>query len=106
MATPEEQPPFPMPCLGRLSKLEATVIELRIELAAIRMAQDGHTAQIDAAAHKAAADLTEKMAEQNMAILKVSQSMLSLQQAIQRWAAAGTLAGAVVFFILAKVAGL
>lgn len=104
MAKPEA--PFEMPCLKRLQVLEDTVDVLKEELAAIRSAQDGHTAQIDEASRRAAQDLAEKMIEQNAAILKVSQSMLNLQQAVQKWAAAGTLGGAVLFFILAKAAGL
>lgn len=104
MAKPEA--PFELPCIMRLQTLEDTVDVLKAELAAIRAAQADHTTQIDEASRRAAEDLANKMIEQNAAILKVSQSMINLQQAVQKWAAAGTLGGAVLFFILAKAAGL
>lgn len=46
-----------------------------------------------------------ELLKQSQSILGVSASMIKLQTAIQRWAAAGTLAGSVVFYIIAKAAG-
>lgn len=93
--------------------MEAIVSNLQTEIAAIRSGQSEateHLARV-AEAHANALEqeankLRDSLIDQNKSILAVSQSMIHLQQAVQKWAAAGTLAGAVLLYIIAKAAGL
>lgn len=105
--------PPDLPCIKRLDTMEIAVAELQTELAAIRAGQTEHTAHLAAVAEMHAQQLgveaeklRESIATQSQSILAVSQAMIHLQQAVQKWAAAGTLGGAVVLYIIAKVAGL
>lgn len=105
--------PADRPCLKRLDRMEEAVTQLQQALAEIRAAQDSHTDHLAAVAERHALQLgveaqklRDSMDEQTKNILAVTQAMVHLQQAVQRWAAAGTLAGSVVFYIVAKAAGL
>lgn len=53
-----------------------------------------------------AESVREQLRKQSEAVLAISQALIKLQQTIQRYGAAGTLAGAVALYIIAKVAGL
>lgn len=93
--------------------MERKVEDLYKELAAIRSGQTDATAHITNLAHEQAVLLEREakalrasLQEQGAQLLKVSQAMINLQQAIQKYAAAGTLGGAVIFYILARAAGL
>jgi capsule polysaccharide export protein KpsE/RkpR len=97
----------------RVAILEEHLTRVEAQLDEIIHGQGAAAEQIvtlasdQAAALKAEAErVREQMLEQSQAILGVSTSMVKLQQAIQKWAAAGTLAGAVLLYIIAKAAGL
>lgn len=49
--------------------------------------------------------VTEEIGKVNAAVVKVSTAMLTLQQQVTKWAAAGSLAGAVVLFIAVRALG-
>lgn len=109
----QESSKIDFPCIKRLELMEQRADRLEQAIIEIRQGQNDHTAHLTniAAQHAAALEaearaLREGMSEQTKSILAVSQSMVRLQQAVQKYAAAGTLAGAVVFYIIAKAAGL
>lgn len=111
MAADEEQPS--RPCALRLDDLEKVVGSLQGQLALIIAGQEEHTRVLAGVVDEhsqqlleEARNLQEKLSEQNSAILKVSQTVMNLQSAVQKWAAAGTLCGAVLLYIIAKAAGL
>lgn len=97
----------------RVAELEEHLIRVETQLDEIIHGQGAAAEQLislandQATALKAEAErVREEMLKQSQAILGVSSSMIKLQQAIQRWAAAGTLAGAVLLYIVSKAAGL
>lgn len=51
------------------------------------------------------ARVTDRIAGVNEAVVKVSTGLLTLQQQVTKWAAAGSLAGAVVLFIAVRALG-
>lgn len=97
----------------RMAALEKAVHKIQSDCSDVLAGQDRATHELQRVADEAKAELKaeaasvrEELSSQTASILVVSQSMIKLQEGLQKWAAAGTLGGAVVFFILAKVAGL
>lgn len=111
-----QQEPFPidrLPCIKRLEAMEVRADKLEHDIASILQGQAQHTQHLtdiasdhSAQLEKEAQTLRDSLLEQSKSILAVSQAMVHLQQAVQKWAAAGTLAGAVLLYIIAKAAGL
>lgn len=97
----------------RVASLERAVHQISQDCSDVLTGQKEARARLEEVAAEQAQVLrstgeavTEKLLHQSEQILGVSASMIKLQSAVQRWAAAGTLAGSVVFYIIAKAAGL
>lgn len=104
----------------RVASLEEAIKRLEVAVECIqsdcsevlRTQSEGKKALLDSQAEsrralqKEGAAIRKDLLEQSAAVLAVSQSMIKLQTSIGRWGAAGTLAGAVLLYIITRVAGL
>lgn len=81
----------------------AELIERRADQAAAVVREEAETQR--AAIQRAAEDAKRDIGDVNAAVVKVSTGLLTLQQQVTKWAAAGSLAGAVVLFIAVRALG-
>lgn len=89
----------------RVDALEAAQHEIRLELMnqTAVITQAGAT-QL-AAIHTEGQRVTTELLAVNAAVVKISQGLLTLQAQVTKWAAAGSLAGAVILFIAVRALG-
>lgn len=100
---------MPLTTDDRLDALEAAVARIEagqveaVELVRAEVRAEGEK-QREAIA-TAGTEATRQLGEVNAAVVKVSCALVTLQQQVTKWAAAGSLAGAVVLFIAVRALG-